>query len=104
MKLGDTIACIYEEDADWYFGKIVEIDKEGEEVKVEFFQPKGPEGLLTGFKFPSRPDSAWVTFQNVLKIAETLNQTTNRAARMYKPSNSEFNAIELLFNQYMSDA
>ena len=104
MKIGSTVACIYKEDEEWYFGRIADLDDIREEIKIEFLHPKGCDGLLTGYKFPRRIDSTWVECNCILKIVETLQPTTNRTVRMYKPSIDELNDIELLFTEYIADA
>jgi hypothetical protein len=68
LKNENTVACIYKEDEEWYFGRIDDLYDIREEIKIEFLHPKGSDGHLTGYKFPRRINSTWVECNPVIQF------------------------------------
>jgi hypothetical protein len=74
LKIDQIIACLYEEDGRWYFGKIIERNQEETEVKVQFFKPVENEYTKRGCQLSTKKDVAYVPLNNIVKLVQSLKK------------------------------
>ena len=86
-KLHDYVAVKY--DGVWWIGLVQMIDTIAMEGKIKFMHPHGPNKM---FLWPSKDDTCWVPFSNILPIITSLTPTS-QSGRAYKIADSDFKAI-----------
>jgi hypothetical protein len=67
----DFVAAVY--DGKWYLGKVITIDDEDDEAKINFME-QCPGKIVGIYRWPNPPDELWVSLSDILKrIPEPLN-------------------------------
>ena len=61
--VNDYIACVY--DLKWYVGVVCEVNETEQDCFVSFLHPSGP---ARSFVWPSKKDSCWIVYSDVLCI------------------------------------
>ena len=74
-----------------------EKNNEDLELSVHFFKPCGNQAEIQGFRKSTRDDTALMPLKNIIKIVETLENTTRRG-RTYKMGTEERSEIEIMQN------
>ncbi len=103
ILVNSVVACLYEETGEWYLATVTEKYNENSEINVQFFKPSGHEAELQGFRKSTRTDTAIMPLKNIIKIVETLKNTTYRG-RTYKMEEAERASIELRFSNIMQNS
>ena len=89
LTLHTFVACRY--DSFWWIGVINKIDKEQNDVKIQFMHPHGPSKRFT---WPSSDDVCWIPTANILT---QINVPTTRTGRIYDINLADYNKILALF-------
>ena len=100
LRVHSVIACVY--DGEWYLATITELNNEAFEAHVHFYTPNGSEAEIQGFKKSKKEDTAWMPLKSIIKITETLKNTSFRG-RTYKMDAAEREIIEKRFSEIMRD-
>ena len=66
------------------------------ELSVHFFKPCGNQAEIQGFKKSARDDTALMPLRNIIKVVETLENTSCRGCT-YKMGTEERSEIETFF-------
>ena len=103
IHVNSVVACLYEETGEWYLATVKEKNNEDFELSVHFFKPCGNQTELQGFRKSARDDTALMPLKNIIKIVETLENTTRRS-RTYKMGTEERSEIENLFSEMMKNS
>jgi hypothetical protein len=102
LRVNSVIACLYDDTGEWYLATIKEKNGDDFELKVHFFKPAGSQAELQGFRKSHKDDTAQVPLKNIIKVVETLENTTRRG-RTYKMQVDEHTLIETLFSELMAN-
>ena len=86
-KLHDYVAVKY--DGVWWIGLVEMIETIAMKGKIKFMHPHGPNKM---FLWPSKDDTCWVPFSDILHIITSLTQTSQSGQR-YKIADNDFKAI-----------
>ena len=103
IHVNSVVACLYEETGEWYLATVKEKNNEDFELSVHFFKPCGNQTELQGFRKSARDDTALMPLKNIIKIVETLENTTRRS-RTYKMGTEERSENENLFSEMMKNS
>ena len=91
------VAAVYEEDKQWYIGKVVEVE-EVAEVAYIAFMVAGKSRTPLIFSWPNYEDKAWITFRNIL--CEVSRPTPiGKSQRSYKLNESTESFIKDIYAQ-----
>jgi hypothetical protein len=60
------VCCVYEHN--WYIGQVENVDKDDNEVEVNFLEKSGKYGKE--YKWPTRPDKIWIPRTDILTVLQ----------------------------------
>jgi hypothetical protein len=94
--VGEYVATCY--DNDWFVGKILEVDKDDDELLITFLRPshKTFPGARTLYKWPVNPDELWVKSSEILcKVSEPTKH--GRTGRSLEITQEDFDTATAKF-------
>ncbi|KAH3740447.1 hypothetical protein DPMN_047153 [Dreissena polymorpha] len=97
VEEGDVCAAVFEQE--WYIGRVSEIDKSEDRVKINFMEEIGTRE--TSFRWPTKADIAWIPVQDMLmKVPEP--HASGSRKRLYKLGNEITDLLEELCERNVS--
>ena len=90
-----SVACVYEEV--WWIGIILEIDKEQEDVQVNFLHPHGPS---QSFHWSHVDDICWVPITHILCTVEIPITATGSWHNLRHQDSEKVKELMLAFHLY----